>query len=195
MTTKSPLPRFWESPVFPIVLCVEHILEDLDGFLIKLSGFFRFRYCLHEAVTPSILTRFENFYMFWKAMIPIRSFLVLLTLGLVQLISWFASRRTYFAGDLLSAGQLWGCFVGQLWAISRRRRDFFFTLGQLEFSRSVSALFRTWNIIFVVKASFSRSIFNTIYQTFSRSVLTQFYQIFSYVNFGNSTKPFLDQFW
>ena len=42
---------------------------------------FRFRYCLHEAVTPSILTRFENFYMFWKAMIPIRSFLILSTLS------------------------------------------------------------------------------------------------------------------
>ena len=78
---KNFTPSILESPVFPIVLCVEHILEDLDGFLIKLSGFFRFRYCLHEAVTPSILTRFEIFYMFWKAMIPIRSFLVLLTLS------------------------------------------------------------------------------------------------------------------
>ena len=51
-----------------------------SNILCTIYGFFRFRYCLREVVTPSILTRFQNFYMFWKAMIPIRSFLILLML-------------------------------------------------------------------------------------------------------------------
>ena len=50
------------------------------NILCKIYEFFRFRYCLREVVTPSILTWFQNFYMFWKAMIPIRSFLILLML-------------------------------------------------------------------------------------------------------------------
>ena len=46
----------------------------------KFLMIFKFRCCLCEVVTPSILAWFQKIYMFWKAMIPIRLFLILLML-------------------------------------------------------------------------------------------------------------------
>ena len=55
-----------------------HILPESNQIYIKILQIFRFRYCLREVVAPPILARFQNFYMFWKATILIRSFLALL---------------------------------------------------------------------------------------------------------------------
>ena len=53
---------------------------------VKILQIFRFRYCLCEVVAPPILPRFQNFYMFWKATILIRSFLALLISAVLIII-------------------------------------------------------------------------------------------------------------
>ena len=68
----------WESPVYSGIWTYYWWFWWIFD---QMYVFFQFHYCLREVVTSPILTRFENFDMFWKAMIPIRSFLILLTLS------------------------------------------------------------------------------------------------------------------